>query len=118
VVRQVYANYTGSRTDFFHLNSFYFGCVGSITGLPESCSLEVTGYREGTKSASQTVQFNSSGVLASMSQATLESTVESDFATVDKVTFKIVGILDGLLLVVLLDSFSYDVYVKGNATGS
>lgn len=109
----IYSDYDDSITDYFNFKYFYFGCVLTnaldVASAPTSCTLSATGYRNGKKVASQSFDFEPTGVLVStMTKATLNK----NFANVDKVTFANNDLVANTAEAVLMDNFSYDVYLK------
>jgi hypothetical protein len=116
---EIYSDYTDSITNHFALHYFYFGCVvtnvETAASVPQECTLDVTGYRNGEQTAYQSIDFKPDGLLISdMTKAELET----EFQDVDKVAFKIDGLVGGTLDAALLDNFSYDVFLKEGETYS
>jgi len=109
---RIYTDYDDSITDYFDLQSFYFGCVLATqeteAGVPVSCDVTVTGYKNQEQVASQTVSF-APGLLAlsaDMTEAQLRG-----FSDVDDVEFEVTG-LNQVAAALLIDNVKYDAYLK------
>jgi len=83
-----------SKTTYFSLQSFYFGCVASsqetVAGVPLACSLTLTGKRNGKTVVTQDISFTPAGLLTSPMK---KQTFAGLWTNVDEVDFQ----LDGLL---------------------
>lgn len=103
-------DYDDSTTTSFNFRSFYFGCVvatqETLLSVPLSCSVGVTGYRNGKQVAYQKADF--SKPLLQLTADMAEVKLNDGFCDVDRVTFDTVGgLLPEVLLAVLLDNFDY-----------
>jgi hypothetical protein len=82
-----------SKTTYFSLQSFYFGCVASsqetVAGVPLACSLTLTGKRKGKTVVTQDISFSPTGLLTSKMK---KQTFAGAWTNVDEVDFQ----LDGL----------------------
>jgi hypothetical protein len=78
------------------------------TGVPLSCTIQITGSKAGTEVASQTATFTANGLTPPMTKVTLNSA----FKNVDSVVFKTQGLLSSTLAAVLMDNLEYNVYLK------
>lgn len=78
-----------SKTTYFSLQSFYFGCVASsqesVVGVPLACSLTLTGKRKGKTVVTQKISFSPSGLLTSPMK---KQTFAGAWSSVDEVDFK------------------------------
>ncbi|KAM0713545.1 hypothetical protein Q7P37_010507 [Cladosporium fusiforme] len=105
-------DYDDSTTSHFDLRSFYFGCVVStqetLASLPLSCSIDITGYRNGKKVASQTARFRKPLLQLTADMAKVE--LNGDFCDVDRVTFDTNGLIPSVLLAVLMDNLEYTTF--------
>ena len=83
-----------SKTVYFSLQSFYFGCVASsqetVAGVPLSCSLKLTGKRKGKTVVTQDISFTSAGLLTSPMK---KQTFAGAWTDVDEVDFQLNGLL-------------------------
>lgn len=80
-----------SKTAYFSLQSFYFGCVASsqetAAGVPISCSLTLTGKRKGKTVVTQDVSFSPNGLLG-LTSTMKKQTFAGAWTNVDEVDFK------------------------------
>lgn len=83
-----------SKTSYFSLQSFYFGCVAStqetVVGVPIACSLTLTGKRKGKTVVTQDISFSPSGLLSSNMK---KQTFAGAWTNVDEVDFQQTGAL-------------------------
>lgn len=80
----------------------------TLASLPLSCSIDITGYRNGEKVASQTARFRKPLLQTTADMAKVE--LNADFCDVDRVTFDTNGLLSQVLLAVLMDNFEYTTF--------
>lgn len=102
-------DYDDSTTSSFDFKSFYFGCVvatqETLASLPLSCSVDITGYRNGKQVAFQKADFRKPLVQLTADMAKVE--LNDGFCDVDSVTFDTAGLIPQVLLAVLMDNFEY-----------
>ena len=103
-------DYDGSTTTSFNFKSFYFGCVvtnvETLLSLPLSCSVKLTGYRNGKQVASQQADFSTPLLQLTANMDKVE--LNSGFCDVDRVVFETSGgVLESVLSAVLMDDFEY-----------
>lgn len=103
---------TTGNTQYFALNSFYFGCVLSsqetLAGLPTSCSLTLTGKRNGKTVATQNIAFTpDNAVLSSLHKQTFAG----KWQAVDEVVFEQTGTLSAAISV-LYDNVQYTTFTS------
>lgn len=95
---------TTGNTQYFALNSFYFGCVLSsqetLAGLPTSCSLTVTGKRSGKTVATQDISFTPQNLVTSNMQ---KQTFSGKWLAVDEVVFEQTELLSAAISVLYDD---------------
>ncbi|KAF2719852.1 hypothetical protein K431DRAFT_313805 [Polychaeton citri CBS 116435] len=101
-------NYSGSKTQSFDFDSFYFGCLpaelNSLTGTPEDCDVIVTGYKSSRVVAKQTVSFKAKALLQPMTFAQLKG-----FNSITKATFTVQATLPPAFI---MDDVKYVANVK------
>ena len=99
----------GSTAQYLSLASFYFGCAVSTTNataaIAAACTIQVTGFANGTRTAQQTFSFSPAGSPSSMVPAAMGS----GFSVVDTVSFATQG-SNSSSTAVLFDSFVYTTY--------
>lgn len=89
-------NYPDSSISSFNLGNFYYGCSSgtetSITSVPTTCSMTITGFAGGvpnaggTQVATQTFQFVADGLSQDMNEAIVD---KSAFVGLSAVVFTI-----------------------------
>lgn len=108
-------DYDDSTTSSFDFKSFYFGCVvtnvETVASLPLSCSVKLTGYRDGKQVAFQTADFRTPLLQLTANMAKVE--LNGGFCDVDRVTFETAGgLIPSVLAAVLMDDFEYTTISK------
>ena len=108
-------DYDDSTTSNFNFKSFYFGCVlptqETLASLPLSCSVQVTGYRNGKQVASQKADFRKPLLQLTANMAKVE--LNDGFCDVDRVSFDTTGgLIPEVLTAVLMDEFEYTTFSK------
>jgi hypothetical protein len=103
-------DYDDSTTTSFNFKSFYFGCVvtnvETLLSLPLSCSLKVTGYRNGKQVAFQEADFHTPLLQLTANMDKVE--LNNGFCDVDRVVFETAGgVVESVLSAVLMDNFEY-----------
>jgi hypothetical protein len=103
-------DYDDSTTTSFNFKSFYFGCVvtnvETLTSLPLSCSVRLTGYRNGKEVGSQQVDFHTPLLQLTADMDKVE--LNDGFCDVDRVTIETAGgVVESVLSAVLMDNFEY-----------
>lgn len=87
-----------SKTAYFSLQSFYFGCVAStqetVVGLPIACTLTLTGKRKGKTVVTQDISFTPPRLLASNMK---KQTFAGAWTNVDEVDFQQTGALSAAI---------------------
>ncbi|EMC95995.1 hypothetical protein BAUCODRAFT_512714 [Baudoinia panamericana UAMH 10762] len=100
-----------SIVDYWNFKSFFFGCVlasqETVASVPDTCTIQITGYKNEVQVASQKATFTADGLEDQMHQVFLNN----DFENIDTVEFDTVGLLDSTLDAVLFDNLCYDVYI-------
>ena len=112
---QLRTDYDDSTTSNFNFKSFYFGCVlptqETLASLPLSCSVQVTGYRNGKQVASQKADFRKPLLQLTANMAKVE--LNDGFCDVDRVSFDTTGgLIPEVLTAVLMDEFEYTTFSK------
>ena len=103
-------DYDDSTTSSFNFKSFYFGCVvtnvETLLSLPLSCSVKLTGYRNGEQVAFQEADFSTPLLQLTANMDKVE--LNNGFCDVDRVTFETAGgLVESVLAAVLMDNFEY-----------
>lgn len=101
-----------SKTAYFSLQSFYFGCVAatqeSLASVPTACSLTLTGKRKGKVVVTQQISFNP-GLLA-LNSPMKKQTFAGAWTNVDEIDFKQSSLLGAAAVAVLYDNFQYTTF--------
>lgn len=83
-----------TKTTYFSLQSFYFGCVASsqetLAGVPIACTLTLTGKRKGKVVVTQDISFSPTGLLVSDMK---KQTFAGAWTNVDEVDFQQTALL-------------------------
>jgi hypothetical protein len=103
-------DYDDSTTTSFNFKSFYFGCVvtnvETLLSLPLSCSVKLTGYRNGKQIAFQQADFRTPLLQLTANMNKVE--LNTGFCDVDRVVFETAGgVVESVLSAVLMDDFEY-----------
>lgn len=103
--------YSGSVTDTFDFQKFYFGCVAAtaetIASVPLACTVKVQGFKASKEVAEQEFKFNPG--LLQLTVDMVEAKLNDKFKGVDTVTFTTDYALPAVGAT-LLDSLSYKTY--------
>lgn len=99
-----------SKTTYFSLQSFYFGCVVSsqetVAGVPLACTLTLTGKRKGKTVVTQNISFSPTRPLTSSMK---KQTFAGAWSNVDEVDFKHTSALAAATSV-LYDNFQFTTF--------
>lgn len=103
-------DYDDSTTTSFNFKSFYFGCVvtnvETLLSLPLSCSVKLTGYRNGKQVAFQQADFRTPLLQLTANMDKVE--LNNGFCDVDRIVFETAGgVVESVLSAVLMDNFEY-----------
>jgi hypothetical protein len=100
-----------SKTTYFSLQSFYFGCVAStqetVAGVPLACSLKLTGKRKGKTVVTQDISFTPANLLTS---PMIKQTFAGAWTNVDEVDFQLNGLLAAAATGVLYDNVQFTTF--------
>lgn len=100
-----------SKTAYFSLQSFYFGCVAgtqeTLASVPLACSLTLTGKRKGKVVVTQDISFSPAGLLKSNLK---KQTFAGAWTNVDEVDFKQSGLLSSATMGVLYDNVQFTTF--------
>lgn len=100
-----------SKTTYFSLQSFYFGCVASsqetVAGVPLACSLTLTGKRKGKTVVTQDISFTPANLLTSPMK---KQTFAGAWTNVDEVDFKLNGLVAAAAVGVLYDNVQFTTF--------
>jgi hypothetical protein len=100
-----------SKTTYFSLQSFYFGCVASsqetVAGVPLACSLTLTGKRKGKTVVTQVISFTPANLLTSPMK---KQTFAGAWTNVDEVDFKLNGLVAAAAVGVLYDNVQFTTF--------
>jgi len=102
-----------SKTAYFSLQSFYFGCVPSsqetLAGAAIPCTLTLTGKRKGKVVVKQDISFAPQGLAGLLVSNMKKQEFAGAWTNVDEVDFQQTGLL-GAATSVLYDNFKYTTF--------
>jgi hypothetical protein len=103
-----------SKTKYFSLQSFYFGCVPSsqetVAGAAIPCTLTLTGRRNGEVVVTQDISFAPEGLTGLLVSPMKKQEFAGAWSNVDEVDFKQTGLLGTVATSVLYDNVKYTTF--------
>jgi hypothetical protein len=102
-----------SKTKYFSLQSFYFGCVPSsqetLAGAAIPCTLRLTGKRNGKTVITQDISFAPAGLTGLLASPMKKQEFDGAWTNVDEVDFAQTGLL-AVATSVLYDNVKYTTF--------